>query len=184
MRGEERWQPGWTPNDRDSSRWASHYVTVVGPFWEAHLVSLSCRRLVEISAVTSLSGTLSLSHVTLAVGKEVISALNSQTSSSSADSYSPNFGWMDMNSLAVNHRQEVGVFGMTSGGSHRKQTRAKRTVNANGDLLGLTHVGYYIGDGTGVNARVLDRSLWDCEGVKNLLILFVLVNRLNSTISL
>lgn len=60
----------------------------------------------EISAVTSLSGTPSLSQVTLALGKELISALNSRTSSSSADSYSPNSGQMDINSLAVREERD------------------------------------------------------------------------------
>lgn len=48
---------------------ACHYLEP-RPSWTPHLVSLSCRRLVEISAVTSLSGTPSFSQVTRALGKE------------------------------------------------------------------------------------------------------------------
>ena len=59
----------------------------------------------EISAVTSLSGMPSLSQVTRALGKELISALNSRTSSSSADSYSLNSGKMDINSPAVSKEE-------------------------------------------------------------------------------
>lgn len=91
-------------------------LSLVDLVWESHLVSLSCRRLVEISAVTSLSGMPSLSQVTRALGKELISALNSRTSSSSADSYSPNSGLMDINSLAVRKEER-----QTISNHHRKE---------------------------------------------------------------
>lgn len=137
----------------------------------------------EISAVTSLSGTPSLSQVTRAAGKELISALNSQTSSSSADSKSPNSGWMDMNSLAVGDGRKIRTIAFNWNATRHDAGRS-RTVDADGDLLGLTLVGDDVGDGARVNARVLDGRLRDRQGVEDLLVLFVLLDRLDGTVTL
>lgn len=68
---------------------------------KTNLVSLVFCRLVENSAVTSLSGMPSLNQVTWASGKEDIVALNSRTSSSLADSWCWKSGLIVKNSPAV-----------------------------------------------------------------------------------
>lgn len=67
---------------------------------------------------------------------------------------------------------------------HITTSSAFYTINCDGELLGLALITHDISDGAGVEAAVFGRGLLDGQGIKNLLIPLILVDRLIPTVRL